>query len=331
MRWTARRAAAGLGIVALGALTACSGESEDPVRVGLVLKQEENPYWVTMREVAEETADEEDVELTVAAGASDVDVAGQEAAIDNMVADGVDGILLTPNDSEALNPAIARAREAGVLVIALDTPVAPPEGVDAWFATDNRRAGEVLGEYAAAKAEALGVDPVVVTLDLAPGISSGEERHAGFLKGLGLAADDPALVASLDTEGDRELGEAAMEQALAEHPDLNVVYTVNEQAALGARDALGAADVTPDDVILVSVDGGCAVMTEGVRPGRIDATAQQYPENMAREGVRAVADAVRGGEAPSGYLDTGVQLVTDDPVPGVDSQDVEFGIRNCWG
>lgn len=82
---------------------------------------------------------------------------------------------------------------------------------------------------------------------------------------------------------------------------------------------------------MVSIDGGCQVMRDAVRPGLIDATAQQYPENMAREGVRAIVEVTAGGPAPTGWLDTGVQLVTGTPVDGIPSRDVEFGIRNCWG
>ncbi len=84
-------------------------------------------------------------------------------------------------------------------------------------------------------------------------------------------------------------------------------------------------------VVVVSVDGGCEAIKSAVRPGDIDATAQQYPENMAREGVGAIADAACGGETPSGFLDTGVTLITGDAVDGVDSRDVAFGVRNCWG
>lgn len=320
----------GFAVAALLALSAC-GSDLDPVTVGLVTKQEENPYWVSMREVAQEVADDNGVTLVTATGTSDVDVAAQESAIDAMVADGVDGILLAPNDSTALLPAIERARDAGVVVIALDTPVDPVEAVDAYFATDHLRAGELVGEYAAAKAEELGLEPRVVTLDLAPGISSGEQRHEGFLAGFGLSEGDPALVASVDTEGDRELAQEAMAGVLAEHPDVTVVYTVNEPAALGALDALREADVDPGEVVLVSVDGGCLAIKDAVRPGLIDATAQQYPQNMAREGVLAIASAVRDDEPPRGYLDTGVQLVTGDPAPGVDSRDVAYGVRNCWG
>ena len=122
-----------------------------------------------------------------------------------------------------------------------------------------------------------------------------------------------------------------MEQLLAQDPGINIVYTVNEPAAFGAAAALEAAGRSDDDVILVSFDGGCDAIKSGVRPGEIDATAQQYPENMASKGVDAVAEAARGGKKPSGYLDTGVELITGDSVNGVESKDVAFGVRNCWG
>ena len=321
-----------LGAVLCGlTLAGCAGEEQESVSVGLITKEEENPYWVSMKDVAQETADDLDVELTTATGASDTDVTSQEAALADMVAEGVDGILIAPIDPVALLPAIQEARDAGVLVLALDTPVDPPEAVDAFFATDNEAAGRSIGEYAAAKADDLGLDPRVVMLNLSGDISSGELRRVGFLEGFGLTEDDPAIVASVDTQGDRDNAAVRMTQVLAEHPDVNVIYTVNEPAALGALAALEAAEVDLDEVVLVSVDGGCRAMREAVRPGDIDATATQYPQNMAREGVRAIAAAVREGETPSGFLDTGSELVSDDPVEGVESRRVEFGIRTCWG
>jgi fructose transport system substrate-binding protein len=122
-----------------------------------------------------------------------------------------------------------------------------------------------------------------------------------------------------------------MRQLLDQDPDISIVYAVNEPAALGAVEALEDAGTSRGDVVIVTVDGGCEAIKNGVRPGDIDATAQQYPENMAREGVLALAKAARGGEAPSGDLDTGVTLITGAPVDGVESRDVPFGVRNCWG
>ena len=95
--------------------------------------------------------------------------------------------------------------------------------------------------------------------------------------------------------------------------------------------AIAEAGKDTSQMVIVSVDGGCAAMREAVRPGQIDATALQFPQNMARQGVLTIADAVRGGERPSGYLDTGTQLVSGSPVAGIESRGIEYGIRNCWG
>jgi fructose transport system substrate-binding protein len=322
-----------LGATALLGLgvTACGGDDEERLTLGLITKQETNPFWVTMRDVAQDTADEGDVRLLTATGRSDVDYQSQVRAIQDMTRRGAKGILIAPTDSEAVVPAIQDARRAGVTVIAVDTPTDPESAVDALFATDNMRAGELIGRYARAKAREDGLEPKIAMLDLAPGIASGELRHDGFLKGFGVEDGDPEIVGSVHTEGDEAKGQTGMEQLLRTNPDINIVYTVNEPAAFGAAAALEAAGKSHDEVVLVSVDGGCDAIKDGVRPGVIDATAQQYPENMAREGVEALVKAARGGAEPSGYLDTGVELITGDPVDGVDSQDVAFGVRNCWG
>jgi fructose transport system substrate-binding protein len=322
-------------LVALGSaallLLAVGGCDNNQKRItaGLITKQEANPYWVTMRKVAEKTAGDDNVTLLTATGKSDVDNQSQVAALEDMTARGAKGILIAPADSKAIVPAIEKARQAGVTVIAVDTPTDPRSAVDALFATNNERAGELIGQYA--KARAAGTSPKIAMLDLAPSITSGQLRHDGFLKGFGLKNGDPEIVGSVDTEGDRAKAEAGMTQLLQQHPDINVVYTVNEPAAFGAAAALKAAGMGNDDVILVSVDGGCDAIKNGVRPGVIDATVQQYPENMARKGIEAIADAARGGPKPSGYLDTGVELITGKHVDGVNSKDVAFGVRNCWG
>jgi fructose transport system substrate-binding protein len=322
-------ALAGAALLSLG-VAAC-GDNEKEVTVGLIIKRDTNPFFVRIKDVAEKTAGDDNVKLLTAAGRSDVDNRSQVAALARMTLEGAKGILITPAESSAVVPAIEKARRAGVTVIALDTPTQPRSAVDALFATDNFEAGELIGRYAKAKAEEQGIEPKIAMLDLAPGITSGQLRHDGFLRGFGIQDGDPQIAGSVDTRGETARGEAGMKQLLAKDPGINIVYTVNEPAAFGAAAALEAAGRSKDDVILVSVDGGCDAIKDGVRPGVIDATAQQYPENMAREGVKALAEAARGGEKPSGYKNTGVELITADPVKGVDSEDEAFGVRNCWG
>ena len=199
-------AAAIAALLSVGA-AACGGDDEERVTLGLITKQETNPFWVTMREVAQDTADDDDVELLTATGRSDVDYRSQVRAIQDMTRGGATGILIAPTDSEAVVPAIRDARRAGVTVIAVDTPTDPESAVDALFATDNVRAGELIGGYAAAKAREDGFEPKIAMLDLAPGIGSGEQRHEGFLTGFGIEDGDPEIVGSVDTEGDEAKGD----------------------------------------------------------------------------------------------------------------------------
>jgi fructose transport system substrate-binding protein len=312
-------------------VTACGGGSQETssaqVKVGLITKTETNPFFVKMKEGAQAAATAQGAQLMTAAGKFDGDNASQITAIENMVASGVKGILITPSDSKAIVPAIEKARKAGVLVIALDTPTEPQNATDALFATDNFKAGQLIGEYA--KAVMAGKPAKIATLDLAPGISVGELRHDGFLKGYGIAAGDPSIVCSQDTQGDQAKGQTAMENCLQKAPDINVVYTINEPAALGAHNAL-VAKGRDKDVLVVSVDGGCTGV-KAVQSGQIAATSQQYPLKMAQKGVEAVVEFAKDGTKASGYTDTGVTLITDKPASGVDSKDTAFGLANCWG
>jgi fructose transport system substrate-binding protein len=326
---------AGCGGSSGGGTSTTSGGGKQVV-VGLITKTDTNPFFVKMKEGAQKAADAAGAKLLTAAGKFDGDNAGQVTALENMVASGAKGILITPSDTKAIVPSIAKARAKGVLVIALDTPTDPQSAVDALFATNNFKAGVLIGQYT--KAVEGGKTLKIATLDLAPGISVGILRHNGFISGLGAGTADekttnlvnPAsVVCSNDTQGDQAKGQTAMENCLKKAPDINVVYTINEPAALGAYTALKAAG-KDKDVLIVSVDGGCTGV-KAVQDGKIAATSQQYPLKMASQGVDAVVKFAKDGTKASGYTDTGVTLITAKPASGVDSKDVAFGLANCWG
>jgi fructose transport system substrate-binding protein len=309
------------------AMTCSAVALADQPIIGLITKTDTNPFFVKMKQGAQQATDAAGAKLLTAAGRYDGDNATQVTAIENMVGAGVKAILITPGDTKAIVPSIKKARDAGVLVIALDTPTEPKDATDALFATDNFKAGELIGAYA--KSAMAGKPAKIATLDLAPGISVGVLRHDGFLKGYGIKAGDPSIVCSQDTRGDQAKGQTAMENCLQKNPDINVVYTINEPAAAGAYRALQAAG-KEKGVLLVSIDGGC----EGVRnvkAGQIAATSQQYPLKMAALGVQAGLEYAKTGKKPSGYTDTGVTLITDKPEAGVSSKDTTFGLNECWG
>ncbi len=321
--------------LALPLLVACAPKADDKPIIGLITKTESNPFFVKMKEGAEQAAAAQGATLIAAAGRSDGDNAGQVTAIENLVAAGAKAILISASDSKAIVP-IKKARDAGILVIALDSPTDPVEATDALFATDNYRAGQLIGQYAKAR---LGTTPArIATLDLIPGHPTGAQRHNGFLSGFGLPsyektrnelAQPPEVVCMTDAMGDQAKGQTAMENCLQAHPDINVVYTVNEPSAAGAFNALKAAG-KEKGVLIVSVDGGCRGV-QNVVDGALTATAQQYPLRMAELGVEAAMAFIKTGKKASGYMDTGVQLIAKDSVVGVASLAADKALSLCWG
>ncbi len=314
------------------ALAAGSSFAQSQPVIGLITKTDTNPFFVKMKEGAQAEAKKLGAKLMTAAGKIDGDTAAQINAIENMVTAGAKTILIT-SSGDAIIPAVKKAQAKGVQVIALDSPF---DGADALFATDNYKAGILIGQYAKA---ALGGKPAkIAMLDLFPGHPVGAQRHNGFMNGFGLKANDaksnelsstPETVCAGDSFGDRAKGQTAMENCLQKDPAINVVYTINEPAAAGAYNALKKAG-KEKGVIVVSVDGGCEGVAN-VGKGVIAATSQQYPLKMAAMGVAAGVEYAKTGKKASGYVDTGVTLIAAKAVKGVDSKDVKLGTQLCWG
>lgn len=361
----ARRIAtiASMTAVAALALTGCSSDSSsgggegggdgEEVRVSLITKTDINPFFVAMAEGATAKADELGVDLTLAAGREDGDEETQIQAIENAVSRGDQGILIAPN-GPAVEDALISARDAGVFVIALDTPPSDPEAVDITFATDNRLAGQKIGEWTASKLD--GEKAVIGLIDLHDDkhVSVDINRDQGFLEGMGIDVKDGMVIGDEDKSGSytggkggeyeivgHEAGQGAetggrdaAEFLLAKSPDINVLYTINEPTAYGAYEAFTAADAT-DGLIVASVDGGCAGV-DAIKQGIIGATSQQYPLLMADLGVQAIYDLVTTGEKPENsegldFYNTGVELITDEPQDGIESLTADEGLEVCWG
>jgi fructose transport system substrate-binding protein len=312
--------------------------------IGLITKTNTNPFFVKMKEGADARAKELGAELRSFAGKYDGDNQSQVEAVESLIAAGAKGILITPSDTSAIVPAIQLARENGLLVIALDTPLDPIEAADATFATDNYKAGELIGQWAKATLGPEAANAKIGLLDLnASEVTVDVLRDQGFLAGFGIDTkdagdigdeDDPRIVGNDVTDGSEEGGRRAMENLLQRDPGLNVVYTINEPAAAGAYEALKAVG-KESDVLVVSVDGGCPGV-KNVRDGVIGATSMQFPLLMASMGVEAIVEFSKSGKKPGttpglDFLNTGVELITDHPVDGVPSITSAEGLKKCWG
>ena len=327
---------------ALGTLSAPAMAQD--ISACLITKTDSNPFFVKMREGAEAKAAELGIELKSYAGRIDGDNESQVASIETCIADGASGILITPSNTSAIVPSVQQARDAGILVIALDTPLDPPDAADATFATDNFKAGELIGQWAAAKLGDAAADARIAFLDLDVSQPTVDVlRDQGFMTGFGIDTKDPNVIGDEDdprivghdvTAGASDGGTKAMENLLIQDPDINVVYAINEPAAAGGYEALKAMG-REGDVLVVAVDGGCPGV-QNIADGVIGATSQQYPLDMAALGIEAIKAFADSGTKPEptegkNFLDTGVRLITAEPVEGVDSISVEEGLELCWG
>ncbi|MDH6219662.1 substrate-binding domain-containing protein [Streptomyces pseudovenezuelae] len=323
-------AVTGVALLVAGCTSTKSGGSDSSaasggkVSIGLVTKTNSNPYFVKLRESAQTEADAKGAKLIALAGKFDGDNQGQVDAINNLVTQGVKGILITPSNSTGVLGAIKAARDKGILVIALDTATDPASAVDATFATDNEAAGVKQGKYVKA---ALGSKkPAVVLLDGTPGSTVDDLRHKGFLEGFGLKSGSAEIKGTAVTNGDQTKAQTAMENLYQRDHGINAVYTINEPAAAGAAQALSG----KTGVVIGSIDGSCTGVGN-VKSGKFAATVMQFPKKMAQDGVDAVVDYAKTNKKPSGFIDTGSQLITDKPVAGLDSKDTAWGLKNCWG
>lgn len=351
-----------IAVLALG-LAACTSDAPEQTGeveqasggtgIALILKTETNPFFVAMKEAAETAASQQSVRLTVASGKYDGDADSQIAAIEDAIARKDKGILITPNDPE-VNAALKKAKEAGLLTIALDTPPALANVVDVSYSTDNLLAGKLIGEWAAKKMK--GKDVVIAMLNLLEEevVSSDLRRNQGFLLGMGIDAKDLSIMGDADkvgkysggnydivceehTQGAKDGGRRAMEACLKANPNVNLVYTVNEPAATGAIEVLKAAK---NDAVVVSVDGGCDPGMRLVASGEIDATSMQFPMRMVALAMDAVLGFLDDGTKPTlntsdsagdtDFISTGVSLITDDPQEGMQSLLSVQGRSLCW-
>ncbi|MBM3605977.1 MAG: sugar ABC transporter substrate-binding protein [Alphaproteobacteria bacterium] len=326
------------------ALSASFAHAQEPAKACLITKTDINPFFVKMKEGATAKAAELGVELMTFAGKIDGDHEAQQQAVESCIAAGVKGILITASDTKAIVDSLGQARDAGILVIALDTPLDPIDAADATFATDNREAGRLIGAWAAGRMGDAAADAKIAMLDLSASAPSVDVlRDQGFLEGFGIDVKDENLIGDEDdarivghevTSGNEEGGRQAMEALLQKDPGINLVYTINEPAAAGAYEALKSFG-KENDVLIVSVDGGCPGV-QNVADGVIGATAQQYPLLMASMGIEAIAAFAADGTKPEAsegldFTNTGVNLVTDEPVDGIESISVEEGQSRCWG
>lgn len=305
------------------ALSACGSSSEseknssgnnasdDRPTVALIMKSLANEFFVTMADGAKQhhSQSEGAYDLIVNGIKNEVDLAQQVALIDQMIASGVDAIVVAPADSKAIVPALARAAAAGIVVVNIDNQLdgdilAEYELRIPFVGPDNFAGAEEVGKYLAAT---MAAGQSVAILEGVPTTNNSQRRTAGFLKAMNDAGIN--VVAQQSAQWDQTTAVTVTSGILVQHPELDAILAANDNMALGAVAAITQSG-RGDAIKVVGFDNISAVQ-DLIKEGRILATADQHADLLAVYGIEFALEAL-SGSATQDNRATPVELVTID-------------------
>ncbi|MEU0302033.1 substrate-binding domain-containing protein [Streptomyces sp. NPDC006175] len=294
----------GVAVVVLAAVIAAvtffkSGSSGTTTKVGMSLSTLNNPFFVQMKEGAQQEAEKAGIDLTVTDAQND---ASQQAnQLENFTSSGVDSVIVNPVDSDAVGPGVRNANEADIPVVAADRGVNKAKTATL-VASDNVAGGKLAAKTLA---DRLGGKGSIIVLQGTAGTSASRERGAGFAAGL-KAYPDIKVVATQPADFDRTKGLDVMTNLLQSHPGVNGVFAENDEMALGAVKALGSK--AGKSVPVVGFDGTPDGL-KAVEAGTLYASVAQQPGEL---GKIAVQNAIKAadGEKIAGMVKVPVKVVT---------------------
>jgi ABC-type sugar transport system substrate-binding protein len=259
-----------------------------------------NPFWALVEQGAMQAGADYGVDVQVVAPSAESDIPGQIALIEDNTAQGAAGMAIAVTDAVALHPAIQAAMDAGVKVVWIDSG-GDNEGVT-YIGTDNAVGAALAGKYLCDNLEPGSKVAILQGLiTTTTGMARAEGSKAAVTDcGLDLVMEVPA-------DWDRAKGLAATEDIITQHPDLAGIFGSNDEMALGAVEALRAADLL-DQVTVVGYDANPDAR-EAVLAGDMEATIAQNPINMGYFGVESLIKLING-ETLDPNIDTGVELIT---------------------
>jgi ribose transport system substrate-binding protein len=284
-----------------GATTTTTTSQQQPAagpRIALVLKTLNSPFFIDMQKGAQEAAARLNVQLVVQAAEREVDVDKQMQIIENLIQTGVKALCVTPSGSKEIVPAIAKANQAGIPVIIVDTKVDEAAAKEAGIKTatfvgsDNYEGGKVAGQHVVA---ATGGKARVAVLEGIPGHETGDSRLRGFKDAI---KDSPGIkiVASQPGNWERDLGFNVFQNMMQAHPEIDTVFACNDMMALGAVEAIAAAGKTGKIRVLGFDAVGDA--RKAIEAGTLIGSVAQFPSEMGRLAVESAVEVLNGRTPP---------------------------------
>lgn len=279
--------------VALALAASAAHAVDRPLKsIGITVGSLGNPFFVTIARGAEAKARQINPEVKVIAISADYDLNKQFTQIDNFIAARVDLILLNAADQKAIEPAVKKARNAGIVVVAVDVAAA---GADATVQTNNVQAGELACAHIVRRLDGKGN----VIIQNGPQVSAVVDRVKGckavFAKnpGIKVLSDDQ------DAKGSREGGLNVMQGHLTRFPKIDAVFTINDPQAIGTD--LAARQLKRKGIVIASVDGAPDIEVALKTDTMVEASASQDPWAMAQAGVE-VGYAIMNGRKPANAM-----------------------------
>ena len=275
----------------------------DAIRVGISFQELDNPYFVVMKEAAEEATRSIGAELFITDARHDV--TKQLSDIEDLVQKGIDILLINPTDSVGVETAVQSAKKAGVIVVAVDAQANGP--IDSFVGSQNYDAGRQAGEALAKSLDGKGEIAILNGIPVVPIL----ERVKGFRDAVAKYSE-LKIVDTQNGNQERSVAMSVTENMLQAHPNLRGLFSVNDGGALGALSAIQASG---KDIALVSVDGQKEVVAEILKGGPFKATVAQFPRDQIRVAL-GIALAKYWGAAVPQALPIEVKLLTVDNAKG---------------
>lgn len=273
--------------------------------VGITLGSMGNPFFVSLAQGAEAKVKQLNPAAKVNALSADYDLNKQFSQIDGFIAAKVDLILVNATDAKAIEPALMKAKKAGIVVVGVDVAA---NGADATVQTNNVQAGEIACQYIVDKLKGTGN----VIIQNGPQVSAVIDRVNGCKTVLKKAPGIKVLSDDQDAKGSREGGLNVMQNHLTRFPKVDAVFAINDPQAIGAD--LAAKQLNRKNIIITSVDGAPDIENALKSDTQVQASASQDPYMIAQKAVEIGADIMNGKKPAQPMVLLPSSLITRDNV-----------------
>ena len=287
--------------------TSNKSEGSKTIKIALVTKMVDSPYWQTVKGAAEEKAKElGNVEVTHLGPPTEADIDKQVQIIETCINDDYDGIILAACDKDALVEPVRKAKDAGIPVVMIDSGISEPV-YDAFLATNNVQAG---AECAKLMSDLIGGEGQVAIVNFAAGTQTAVDRETGFTEEIKNNHKNIEIVGVQYCNSDPTVAANQATDFISAYPNLKGIWGANDQSAIGVAQAVTEQGKT-ESIMVVGFDNSDDIKS-GLKSGVIKGTAVQMPTVMGSEGVQIVVDILNGKAPANKSVDTGVTMVTTE-------------------